>query len=291
MIHVTGPEATALASKEHVRLMKMWGDPITKTQTVTCYKTGGATQRWEIDLSFLHPVSEIVFVIRKTAEMSSDLAPAPHSSTGGSTKKNYFAFHGGEEDPNIENLQYRFANKEAAPIDNDNAWIEVLGTKLTLNGQSRHSALSTDFLDKAYMDDRILPMIHSGTHTISRDTYDLLHHDEKLEDSRMRNHMEYFTHKRMKELCDKKNIFVIPFALNPEGQNPSGHVAFGKVSHAKLTFEYKAWIVQKEKDASSSSSLTFKDVVSKDIDFQVDVWGGHYNWTQLKDGRALHAFA
>ena len=83
------------------------------------------------------------------------------------------------------------------------------------------------------MDDRILPMIHSGTHTIARDTYDLLHHETVTTDARQRNHLDYFTNKRLKELCDRKNIHVIPFALNPEGQNPSGHVAFGKVSHAK----------------------------------------------------------
>lgn len=292
MVHVTGPEATALANKEHVRLMKLWGEPITQTKQIKCMKTPTA-QKWEVELSFLHPVSEIVFVIRKKDEMSSETKLKGHSDVGGATKKNYFAFHGGDEDPNIESLQYRFANKHAAPVDNENAWIEVMGTKLTLNGQSRHSALSSDYLDKDYMDNRILPMIHSGTHTIAKDTFELLHHDNNDTDSRMRNELSYFAHKREKELSDKKNIFVVPFALNPEGQNPSGHVAFGKVSHAKLFIEYKAYIKQAEFTAANntSSKLEHSDIANKEIDFEIDVWGVHYNWTQMKDGRALHAFA
>ena len=40
------------------------------------------------------------------------------------------------------------------------------------------------------------------------------------------------------EMLDRKEIYVYPFALNPEGANPSGAVNFSKVSHAKLTIDY-----------------------------------------------------
>ena len=38
---------------------------------------------------------------------------------------------------------------------------------------------------------------------------------------------------QLAELTDRKNIYVYPFSLNPEGMNPSGHLNFSKVSHGE----------------------------------------------------------
>ena len=74
---------------------------------------------------------------------------------------------------------------------------------------------------------------------------------------------------------DRKEIYVYPFALNPEGANPSGAVNFSKVSHAKLQL-------------NGACKMTGD---SGSAQYQVDVYGVHYNWLQIKDGRALTSFA
>ena len=76
------------------------------------------------------------------------------------------------------------------------------------------------------------------------------------------------------EMLDRKEIYVYPFALNPEGANPSGAVNFSKVSHAKLTIDYTA----------------FLGAATKDEEYVVDVYGVYFNWLQIKDGRALTSF-
>ena len=97
-VHVTGPEATALMNREHVRLMKLWnGNEVVKQFKVT----GDATnQTFDIDLSFLHPVQEIVITIRKVSEMGSTLSTTAAQTTQdqGARTKNYFAYHGGGRD-------------------------------------------------------------------------------------------------------------------------------------------------------------------------------------------------
>jgi hypothetical protein len=76
------------------------------------------------------------------------------------------------------------------------------------------------------------------------------------------------------EMLDRKEIYVYPFALNPEGANPSGAVNFSKVSHAKLSIDYTA----------------FQGAAGADEDYVVDVYGVYFNWLQIKDGRALTSF-
>jgi hypothetical protein len=78
------------------------------------------------------------------------------------------------------------------------------------------------------------------------------------------------------EMMDRKEIYVYPFALNPEGANPSGAVNFSKVSHAKLRIEGLAHTTKSG---------------STELEYRCDVWGVHYNWLQVKDGRALTSFA
>ena len=84
--------------------------------------------------------------------------------------------------------------------------------------------------------------------------------------------------KMLSEHVDRKEIYVYPFALNPEGANPSGSVNFSKVSHAKLSIAVDGF----------APSATTADV---DDWYQVDVYGLFYNWLAIKDGRALLSFA
>lgn len=81
----------------------------------------------------------------------------------------------------------------------------------------------------------------------------------------------------MSELFDRKEIYVFPFSLNPEGANPAGAVNFSKVSHAKLDLTALA-----HNPANSTET---------ECEYQVDVYGVYYNWLAIKDGRALTSFA
>ena len=100
------------------------------------------------------------------------------------------------------------------------------------------------------------------------------------------------------ELQGSKNIFVYPFALNPEGSNPSGAVNFSKVSHAKLTLHMeppKTDATAYPNDPLLSSAPGVPGASGADdgtkSPWRVDVYGLYYNWLQIKDGRALLSFA
>ena len=112
---------------------------------------------------------------------------------------------------------------------------------------------------------RLMPMLHSNTSTTFMDAA-----------NQSTDHSEMYAHtdlKHLGEMLDRKEIYVYPFALNPEGANPSGAVNFSKVSHAKL------------KIMADMSKLT------QNTDIVVDVHAVYYNWLQIKDGRALTSFA
>ena len=70
-------------------------------------------------------------------------------------------------------------------------------------------------------------------------------------------------------------IICIPFALNPEGHNPSGHINFSKISYASLELKL-------------GGGSAYTDTTCGDI--YVDVWAPYYNWTQIKDGRIVNSF-
>ena len=76
------------------------------------------------------------------------------------------------------------------------------------------------------------------------------------------------------EMVDRKEIYVFPFSLSPESQQPSGAVNFSKVSQAYLEIEMES----------------YSNKVGKDK-FQIDVWGVHYNWMMCKDGKCQLSFA
>lgn len=290
-IHVTGPEATALMNREHVRLMKLWhGNQVTKQFQINCKAADSTTGAGEpgvldIDLSFLHPVQELIITIRKVSDMGSQkanqIAPGAAASSGKiaantAMVKNYFAYHGGGKEPNVE--AYEKYVEESDTNGTDVAKSTFLKTKsftLKLNGQTRH--LDGKGIDRDYLMNRLMPMLHSNT---SNDyelvsatslhkgvgTYDSATAPSPLSDLEM-----------LSQLKDRKEIYVYPFALNPEGANPSGSVNFSKVSHAKLSIAVEGF--------APSSSSTISD------DFQVDVYGVYYNWLAIKDGRALTSFA
>ena len=256
-VHVTGPEATTLMNKEHVRLLKLWQ---LNHKTVSIAATSSGTLA-SMDLSFLHPVSELIITIRKKSEMSSStvLEGDYRKSDQKAYTKNYFAYHGGGSDPNIESVQNRSKPRSAAGIPVDE-YLTVDNIKLTLNGQERHPGLAASGLDRDYLMNRLQPMLHSNSTTTFGDTKDSLVVDGSEIDFQSLSNM-----------LDRKEIYVYPFSLSPESSNPSGAVNFSKVSHAKLQIDGAA--------------------VGTSVEYQIDVYGVHYNWLQIKDGRALTSFA
>ena len=291
-VHVTGPEATTLMNKEHVRLMKLWQNngaftkKVTGKSTATSNKVNG---KFDIDLSFLHPIQEFIITIRKTTELSSADSGevAPNALDQKALGKNRFAYHGNGTDPNIESMANRCSAGDGAIVlasssatqayqskppgvfsaDLNTPTIKVNGFKLTLNGQERHPSLNKG-IERDYLMDRLMPMLHSNTAT----NYEAISRGSLVDGSELD-----FAH--LQQLKDRKEIYVYPFALNPEGPNPSGAVNFSKVSHARLTIEYDSVGVYESGGNAA------------EVEFQVDVYGVYYNWLQIKDGRALLSFA
>lgn len=302
-VHVTGPEASLLMNKEHVRLLKLWPSPQSVTKVIK--NTAGKQTLFSFELPFLHPVSELVIVIRKVSEMNSstDSAVKVDNYDQGVRTKNWFAFHGSGVDPNPDSDLKRYLQTmhaadttgvESMPTivtgDCKEAYLSVDSFKLTLNGQERHSAL--DGIDRKYLMDRLMPMLHSNTTTAHTDAstlgtldYDMLPDNASsaqatniLDGARRNVSGNWLQEKKLEaiaQMVDRKEIYVYPFCLNPEGANPSGAVNFSKVSHAKLTIMGEA----------------FASDTGTDVEYRCDVWGVHYNWLQIKDGRALTSFA
>ena len=270
-IHVTGPEATSLMNKEHVRLMKLMDSTnhLSKQFAIKC-STKGTNQKLAMDLNFLHPVQEIIITIRKVAEMGSAVSnsTAPGTgdgklelSTGGI--KNYFAYHGGGRDPNYENYTISVDTLDPVAQVRQPTYLKTTAFQLKLNGQSRH--LDGQGISRDYLMNRLMPMIHSA----AREDYVQVSQHSSLEEFEM-----------LSELMDRKEIYVYPFALNPEGANPSGSVNFSKVSHARLEIDVDGF-------APGLSAAT----VEVSDDYIVDVYGMYFNWLAIKDGRALTSFA
>jgi len=312
-IHTTGPEATALMNKEHVRLLKLWQKNSLLYKATL--KSGGNSIQIPMDLSFLHPVNELIITIRKASDMdsSTDLTKKPDQS-GGVRVKNRFAYHGGDRlkggstdvgDPNFENLLFKSTwtgKSTGGPLMDQNAvadrYLTLNHIKLTLNGQERNPGLAGQGgIDRDYLVNRLMPMLHSNTsqqHTgvgssavrkslegaISLTAAEINSiNGVSGQSSAITLRPVTFDAQSdtlaLAQLLDRKNIFVYPFSLNPEGQNPSGAVNFSKVSHAKLTLDVTG----------------FAEIATVDEDFQIDVYATYYNWLQIKDGRALLSFA
>lgn len=276
-IHVTGPEASLLMNKEHVRLLRLWQNH-NVLQMITGKSEPTQTQvLFDFELPFLHPVQELIIVIRKSSEMSNSTDPTARTFDYDkkARTKNYFAFHGGGRDPNIESQSNSV--HEATSIDK-HAYLEVETFKLTLNGQERHPSLASTGIDRKYLMDRLMPMLHSNTSHYFGSVADSSYHRQALgtgDQSFDQAPLVQDDLRALGEMMDRKEIYVYPFSLAPENANPSGAVNFSKVSHAKLRIEGKAW---------SSDDNT-------NVEYRCDVWGVHFNWLQIKDGRALTSFA
>ena len=276
-IHVTGPEATTLMNKEHVRLLKLWHhQPHTFTVKAGAVSTPSTVVpptkgRFSMDLSFLHPVQELIITVRKTSNMTSSLElPLKVNDTDQkATCKNYFAYEGSGKDPNIESHLNKVPQRAhgieplSAPCVNT---LTVTDFKLSLNGQERHPSLASTGISRDYLMDRIMPMLHSNT---SDNFIEAGVTDPGFDGSATFAHLG--------EMLDRKEIYVYPFALNPEGANPSGAVNFSKVSHAKLDIGYLA----ERFDGGAAGDSE---------EYVVDVYGVYFNWLQIKDGRALTSF-
>jgi len=273
-VHVTGPEASLLMNKEHVRLLKLW-----QNHNVTRSIKGKAAAPekkilFDFELPFLHPVQELIIVIRKVSEMSNSLEVSANTTSQdyGARNKNYFAFHGGGKDPNMEsqgNMTFESGNTRSAA----ESYLSVADFKLTLNGQERHPSLASTGLDRNYLMNRLMPMMHSNTSTTFTDIGETSANKVYGGGSPTSPYPSQDL-KALGEMLDRKEIYVYPFALNPEGANPSGAVNFSKVSHAKLTIEGKAFAT-----------------ADAEVEYRCDVWGVNFNWLQIKDGRALTSFA
>jgi hypothetical protein len=244
-VHVTGPEAQVLMNKEHVRLLKLY-----QHDTKTMKSVKG---KFDLDLSFLHPISTLLITIRRENDMNSE------ADTNNAQAKGLFFYHGDGTNPNYD-----------APTTHVGT-CKVSSIQLTLNGQERHPGLSQG-IDYHYLRERLVPMLHSNSNQSERMVMGLTGSDDSKLDYALKG---------------SKNIIVYPFSLNPEGTNPSGAVNFSKVSHAKLTIHLDDTWHTNTVDNAVANPAGGTDASN----YVVDVYGLYYNWLQIKDGRALLSFA
>ncbi len=255
-VHVTGPEATTLMNKEHVRLMKLWQHQQTQVKIATNQTT---SQDISMNLSFLHPVSSLLIVLRRSADLNQSV-----DGTDDSAQKGYFFYHGDGTAPNYDKA---IKNDGTDAANAANKTLVVENVQLTLNGQERHPGLSKG-IDTNYLKHRLIPQLHSNSNA--------LEHQLRASDNSVSRQVGY-------EMKGSKNVIVYPFSLNPEGSNPAGAVNFSKVSHAVLKMTVGGFGSDEERVAVGT--------VAGDETFTVDVYGMYYNWLQIKDGRALLSFA
>lgn len=367
-VHLTGPEATALMSKEHVRIQKKWDQNRIATQKVIEHTKAGKPGVLDIDLNFLHPVQMILITVHKVTEYNTGTLTATAAMVDGkgarggqgARAKNMFAYQGGRNDPNVENgavaedLSFGKVSKltttsnkitvdpgsgrafeagqkvrvscsgasdataTAGPFTNGTEYyvlvadavssgtqdftlsltsggaaiaigttisapvmtiaqvsavgavpnLELTNFKLTINGHTRH--LDGKGLDVDYLVNRMMPTMHSNSNEIYSQQLKSTAHTG-ADGVHLMSDIEMLS-----QFKDRKDIFVYPFAMNPQSDNPSGHVNFSKVSQARLSVGYKAYC-----DSDTLGS----------VDYECQVIGLYYNWAAIKDGRMLLTFA
>jgi len=273
---LSGPEATALASKEQVRLIHEW-QHLREIKSFHCTELG-RSHKVDIDLNFLHPVKELIFVLRRSDEMSPDVTSHHEYKElrQGPATKNYFAFHGDPShgDPNIDGLQNSASFVNSVYKTN----LDVTNIKLKLNGTERHNAIS-DGVKREYLSDMVVARQRSP---FANNDHNTMMHNLSMESSKNSGIM---TNKeralaQLSKMHDAKSIFVYPLCIDAEGDNPSGSVNFSKVSHAKLSF-----------DVTAFTGVPVAQMPEVDQEFYIDVYAVSYNWLQIRDGRALVSFA
>jgi hypothetical protein len=215
--HLMAPEANALMSKEHVRLMTLQQKQASEIIRVSDFDAN--TKEKVIQLSFLHPIKELFIVMRA----EDDLQGSKDSSS--TSARNYWAYLGNKN---------RAHNLESP----EQPRMEFESIELSLNGNKTHPIKVT----RDYMMKRLMPQHHSRGYS-----------EADVKDGGL------------------EEIYMIPFSMNPEGHNPSGHLNFSKVSYGRL-------------------HLNYKQIGTMASDVHVDVWANYYNWLQIKDGRAVLSF-
>jgi hypothetical protein len=291
---LAGPEASALAAKEQVRLYHDW-QHLRSLKTIKCTPTG-QLHKVDIDLNFLHPVKEIIMVVRRASEMTNDVttnvSETPFALNLGPSTKNRFAFHGDKDigDPNIDGLRNSHVSSRAADLLEDafEVHADITNFRLKLNGSERHNNIS-DGISREYLIDRIVAKQRPHTYgAVSKLNKVVKHaaHKNLMQDGVNFNitnwdelapmHCFERMPSQMDAMLDSKAIFVYPLCIDGESHNPSGSVNFSKVSHGKFSFDMTGF--------SGNSSTA-------DVEFVIDIWGVSYNWHQIRDGRALVSFA
>lgn len=281
--HVTGPEATSLMNREHVRLMKMYTGNSVSKQFSIAHTAAGTQNVLSIPLSFLYPVQELIITIRKVSEARSASLSSVVKCTDVdqlARGKNLFAYHGAGHDPNLENPKH---DTEENPSSGQTKalvslpYLKTQNLKLTINGQTRH--LDGQGIDRDYLMKRMMPMLHSnkGRHfeNIHRSSMKMVS-DTEGNGALMEPADDI---RALSQMMDQKEIYVFPFSIAPESPSPSGHVNFSKVSHASLDIKVDGF-----DPAQSGSTPTT-------VEYQVDVYGQYYNWLAIKQGRAMLSFA
>ena len=275
-VHVTGPEATTLMNKEHVRLLKLWQHQhrvITLSQPTI-----------DLDLSFLHPVTTLIVTIRRNEDMNSSTDP----SSPDTAQKGYFFYHGDGDNPNYDRA---LAHDGQTMQGASKATVDLDSIQLTLNGQERHPGLSTG-ISRNYLMNRLAPMLHSNSSQKERQfAASAMSSHFSPGDFGMGKDNEVTDEQIVKELQGAKNIFVFPFSLNPEGSNPAGAVNFSKVSHAKLKLNLDPTALAATSHQLSSSALATDAMNAGGGQYRIDCYALYYNWLQIKDGRAILSFA
>jgi hypothetical protein len=151
-VHVTGPEATILMNKEHVRLLKLWHTPNQKIINGTEIKAANTTS---FDLSFLHPITTLIITLRRNEEIDNTSSSSGDDNAAYDTKTNmedsackgYFNYHG---------------DGRAPRLGKPDVHCQLEKISLTINGQERHPSLA-DGIDTYYLRNRLMPMLHSNT--------------------------------------------------------------------------------------------------------------------------------
>jgi hypothetical protein len=153
LVHVTGPEAATLMNQEHVRLLKLIQGPTEQILTGNTLKAEG--NEFNVRLAFLHPVTELLFVIRRREDMSTDTTDG---SVNGCQKGRYF-YHGDGTCPNYDIPRIQYTDKILEGSDDT---IRIKKVALSLNGAARQPALP-EGLENDFIRHRLLPQLHSNT--------------------------------------------------------------------------------------------------------------------------------
>jgi hypothetical protein len=216
-VHVTGPEATTLMNKEHVRLLKLFSH----NSSIMTQAPGSSD--FAMDLSFLHPVVCLLITIRDNALVNATHGsiPATFNLDTAEANKGFFDYHGSGNTP--PQLAHSFDDGTNKGAYTKKCLVESI--RLNVNGQDRHSSLAAKGIDRQYLLDRIMPLMFSNTSTSYEDCLGA------------GGSLDYFSSgpsfipfERLAAQLDRKEIYCFPFAINPEAHNPSGALNFSKIS-------------------------------------------------------------